>query len=107
MMLGRPDQAGFQQSVLMAAPRYAAGSSTYLALQAYPIPRETKELGPHLTLIGGFDPPEISFDHSKPLSFLALSYPTDYEKFKQTLGSMDLVAEVEQQRTSVDALSLG
>ena len=41
--------------------------------------------------IGGFDPPEVMNDLSKPFSFLYMSYPApNYETLEKRLGSIDI-----------------
>ena len=85
---GRP-----QQGVLLAAPRRAPGAATFLVLLAERISKLTDMPGSHLTFIGGFDPPEVVFDYSKPTSFLALAYPAgNYQELCRTIGSIDLHA---------------
>jgi len=106
MTLVQPTGSKAGDGMLMAAPKGTPGSTSYLILQAYRIPRETKEPGSHLTLIGGFDLPEIIFDHTKPSSFLALSYPaSNYEELQATLGSMDFVPMMEPERNVDEPLS--
>jgi hypothetical protein len=44
-----------------------------------------------LMFLGGFDPPEIMNDLSKPFSFLYMSYPAlDYETLEKRIGSIDI-----------------
>ena len=44
-----------------------------------------------LTFIGGFDPPEITLDHSYETRFLSLAYPiTDSDDVRERIGSVDL-----------------
>lgn len=43
-----------------------------------------------LTFIGGFDAPEIAYDHTKATSFLGLMYPTeDFNVLKERIGTVD------------------
>ncbi len=50
--------------------------------------KESKSL---LMFIGGFDPPEIMDDLSKPFSFLYMSYPaSDYEDLEKRIGNIDI-----------------
>jgi hypothetical protein len=42
-------------------------------------------------LIGGFDPPSIALDHSRPMSFLLMMYPEvrDVKELVRSVGSID------------------
>jgi len=54
----------------------------------------TKEKGSHMLFIGGFDKKEKNKDISNDLHFLAMLYPArNYNKLKQTLGSIDYPLE--------------
>lgn len=54
-------------------------------------PALEKESESLLMFIGGFDPPEIMDDLSKPFSFLYMSYPApDYEALEKRIGSIDI-----------------
>lgn len=45
----------------------------------------------YVSLMGGFDPPDIAFDHSRPMSFLMMMYPEvrDSEELRKSVGSID------------------
>ena len=50
----------------------------------------------YVSLMGGFDPPDIAFDHSRPTSFLMMIYPelSDMSALLESVGSIDrLVAQ--------------
>lgn len=44
-----------------------------------------------VSLMGGFDPLDIAFDHSRPMSFLIMMYPEirDSEELRNSVGSID------------------
>lgn len=44
-----------------------------------------------VSLMGGFDPPDIVFDHSEPMSFLMMMYPekSDIADLVKSVGSID------------------
>jgi hypothetical protein len=64
------------------------GEKYALVLYCEKIPSEdTKEA---LTFMGGFDPPEIVYDHSKETKILSLMYPAvDAEHLAKQIGSID------------------
>lgn len=76
---------------LLSANLNNPASSVVLVINGERIPKMTQDLGPHLTMIGGFDSPRVAFDHSQDTSFLALSYPAeDFDSLANTIGSIDL-----------------
>jgi virulence-associated protein VapD len=91
-----------QQGVLLAAPIAEPGAATYLIVKAATVSNFI-ELGRScLVFIGGFDPPEIARDPTKPTSMLALSYPVDkYEDLLASVGTIDLGGEIGREHGSV------
>ncbi len=87
------------RGVLLAAPKATPGSATYLVIEGQHIPDFTQPPRPSLVFIGGFDPPEIAGDPTKPTSFLALAYPVDrYEELRTKVGTIDLPRELGRAR---------
>jgi hypothetical protein len=45
----------------------------------------------YVSLMGGFDPPNVAFDHGRPTSFLIMMYPEvrDSEELRNSVGSID------------------
>lgn len=49
----------------------------------------------YVSLMGGFDPPDRAFDHSRPMSFLIMMYPEvrDFEELRNSVGSIDRLVD--------------
>jgi len=67
------------------------GERTYLMLTGEKIPTITVSQEAFLSFMGGFDPPEIAFNHRYPTSFLMFIYPVDAKS--STLENIDLIKE--------------
>jgi len=62
-----------------------------LVLSVEPIGRITTDTDLSVWLMGGFDHPDIAFDHSRPTSFLIMMYPElgDIDELVSSVGSID------------------
>jgi hypothetical protein len=85
------DQDGrFKQGLLVSGPKRTPGSSTFLLLTLEPIPALSDQ-PTTFSLIGGFDPPKVSRDPTKPTGFLAMIYPAErYDELLGRIGSVDI-----------------
>ena len=89
--LQRPD-GSFVTGAIIRDPFLKHSEPCYLLLTCETIPRLDQDQPSALTFMGGFDPPQIAFDHSRDTSFLALSYPTSsYETLGGIIGTVDYV----------------
>jgi hypothetical protein len=85
MVLQSPDGRR-HMSIMMAAPNHP---DRLLFITAEAIPLLNQD-GPTITFIGGFDPPEIVFDHGVPSDFLFMASPAgDLEKVFREHGTVD------------------
>jgi hypothetical protein len=70
------------------------GEDRILLLLCEPLPRLDQGRDEFLLFLGGFDAPAVSFDHSKPTSMLAFSYPVpNGDELRQRIGSIDFPCE--------------
>lgn len=79
-----------QTACLLAAPVSYPLSNYTLLITVEGVPTINKELDTSLTFIGGFDSPDVVFDHDKKTDFLALIYPaSNYDELLTRIGSID------------------
>ncbi len=85
------DQDGVTRFAFLASPPEGwGGDHRIVMLTAEEWTPTDRPTGPHLSLIGGFDPPEIARNPTKATTVLALSYPIDSpEELQRDLGSID------------------
>jgi hypothetical protein len=89
ILMNRPVGAKITGAIIHN-PYLQSTEDFFLLLLCEPIPRLDSGKESALIFLGGFDPPEIAFDRSKELSFLALSYPTDsYDRLVSKIGTVD------------------
>ncbi len=75
-------------SLALATTYFHNGERRYLMLSAERVPQITESQEVFMSFMGGFDPPDVAFNHNVPTSFLMFIYPIDAEK--STLASIDL-----------------
>ena len=72
---------------------YDTSNQTCLLLACLPIPRFDLTRETAVIFLGGFDPPDVAADISRPSGFLACSHPVDnFDELRARLGSVDLPA---------------
>jgi hypothetical protein len=78
--------------MLLHTPLTRNGQRYFLLLSGEPIPTICSQNEVFITLVGGFDPPEVAFDNSKPTSFLMFIYPNyaNFEELIRGAGTVDL-----------------
>ncbi|HEY0562963.1 MAG TPA: hypothetical protein VGD04_06525 [Methylophilus sp.] len=66
-----------------------------LVVSVEPIDTIAKYTDLYVSLMGGFDPPDVAFDHNRSMSFLIMMYPEvrDSEELRDSVGSIDLVVK--------------
>lgn len=70
----------------------------FLFLSITELPILSTEGAPHLKFLGGFDPGNISLDHSKETEFLAAAYPcSNPAALAEAIGTVDLNQRTDQQ----------
>ena len=76
---------------LLSGSALAVSGRYCLLLTCEAIPRLDADRQSTLTFVGGFDRPDVAFDHSKDTAFLALAYPTaeDHSQLIKRIGSVD------------------
>lgn len=86
------DESGVQRWAFLVSPLEGwPGDHRILMLTAEEWMASDVRSEPHVSLVGGFDPPEIARDPGKPTTVLALSYPIDSaEDLRQELATIDL-----------------
>lgn len=75
-------------SIALATTYFHNGERRFLVLSAERVTQITESQEVFISFMGGFDPPEVTLDHSAPTTFLMFIYPVDAEK--STLESIDL-----------------
>jgi hypothetical protein len=89
------DPQGFARpGFLLSTPLGRPGEGRILMLTCEGVPSLTTDEETTLTFIGGFDPPAIVADESKPTTMLALMYPAiTAEELRPRLGSIDFTTD--------------
>ena len=84
--------------MLIADPFLQSHDEYYLLLTCEGIPILDKDHDSALTFIGGFDPDNIAFDHSKDTQFLALAYGQfdSHEDLIKLIGTVDFTPKPPQ-----------
>jgi len=78
--------------IVLATPIVGRSQRMFLLLSAERIPIVSKNNEAFLSMLGGFDPPEIALNPDNPTSFLTFFYPssTSYEDLQNKLGTADI-----------------
>ena len=80
-----------RHGLFVMPPEGAPFSDVVLFLSIEETARLSEGQTPHLLFLGGFDPPQIAFNHAVSTQFLAFSYPCpDFEQLRERIGSIDL-----------------
>jgi len=87
MLAVKPDGSRVM-ALALATTYFHNGERRYLMLSAERVQQITKSQEVFMCFMGGFDPPDVAFNHSVPSTFLMFIYPIDAEK--STLASIDL-----------------
>lgn len=77
---------------IVLATRLRQSNLQYLLIVSVePIDTISKYSDLYVSLMGGFDPPDVALDHSRPLGFLMMMYPEvrDSEELRNAVGSID------------------
>jgi hypothetical protein len=78
--------------LLLNTPLVKGSQRYYLLLAAERIETICTQQETFITLMGGFDAPDVAFDHTKPTSFLMFIYPShsDFGESVRQFGTVDL-----------------
>lgn len=82
--------------IVLATKLVQAGQQYFLLVSVEEIRRIAGHTDLYVSLMGGFDPPSIVFDHGRQMSFLMLMYPEvrDMTALLDSVGSVDRLTAV-------------
>jgi len=89
-MATRSPDGAIRPVFVCSSPAGTPGEDRFLLLSCEQFPNTDRSRQSFLLFIGGFDPPAVTNDHSKPTTMLAFSYPVrNAEELQSRIGSID------------------